>query len=94
MTQNQNPVLKQGSLHYTPEHCLVNFVNCGFPLFWWNKNLFSNWQHVSFKEPWKVVDPAPCFKNSEARYPQLLWLGLSLTFIYPGFDCGSSGPES
>ena len=23
--------LEQGSLHYTPEHCLVN---CGFPLFW------------------------------------------------------------
>ena len=25
---------EQGSLHYTPEHCLVN---CGVPLFWWKK---------------------------------------------------------
>ena len=30
--------LRQGSLHYTPEHCLVNG---GFPLFWWNKNMFQ-----------------------------------------------------
>ena len=40
--------VKQGSLHYTPEHCLVNG---GFPLFWWKKQHVSNGQNVSFKEP-------------------------------------------
>ena len=35
----------QVSLHYTPDHCLVNG---GVPLFWW-KNMFQiNGQHVSF----------------------------------------------
>ena len=29
---------KQGSLHYTPEHCLVNG---GVPLFWWKKTCFK-----------------------------------------------------
>ena len=29
---------RQGSLHYTPEHCLVNG---GFPLFWWKKPCFK-----------------------------------------------------
>ena len=29
---------EQGSLHYTPEHCLVNG---GFPLFWWKKPCFK-----------------------------------------------------
>ena len=30
--------IKQGSLHYTPEHCLVHG---GFPLFWWKKPCFK-----------------------------------------------------
>ena len=38
----------QGSLHYTPEHCLVNG---GFRLFWWQKPCFKWLQNVSFKEP-------------------------------------------
>ena len=29
---------QQGSLHYTPEHCLVNG---GVPLFWWRKPCFK-----------------------------------------------------
>ena len=43
---------KQGSLHYAPEHCLVNG---GFPLFWWKKPCFNWLQNVSFKEPWKTM---------------------------------------
>ena len=40
---------EQGSLHCTPEHCLVNG---GFPLFWLKKPSYvSNRQNVSFKEP-------------------------------------------
>ena len=38
-------IQKQGSLHYTPEHCLVNG---GFP---GGKSHVSNGQNVSFKEP-------------------------------------------
>ena len=42
-------ILDQGSLQYTPEHCLVNG---GFPLFWWKKQHVSNGcKMVSFKEP-------------------------------------------
>ena len=40
--------LQQGSLHSTPEHCLVNG---GFPLFWWKKPCCFKWANVSFKEP-------------------------------------------
>ena len=29
---------QQGSLHYTPEHCLVNG---GLPLFWWKSHVFK-----------------------------------------------------
>ena len=29
---------QQESLHYTPEHCLVNG---GVPLFWWKKTRFK-----------------------------------------------------
>ena len=46
-----NPVTQPspswGSLHYTPEHCLVNG---GFPLFWWQKPCFKC-ANVFFKEP-------------------------------------------
>ena len=40
MTQSLNLccLSPQGSLHYTPEHCLVNG---GFPLFWWKKPCFK-----------------------------------------------------
>ena len=31
-------LIRQGSLHYTPEHCLVIG---GFSLFWWNKPCFK-----------------------------------------------------
>ena len=34
-----NDTFEQGSLHDTPEHCLVNG---GFPLFWWKKQHVSN----------------------------------------------------
>ena len=44
---NQNKTTQQGSLDYTPEHCLVNAV---VPLFWRKKPCF-NGQNVSFKEP-------------------------------------------
>ena len=40
--------LEQGSLHYTPEHCLVNG---GFNLYFGGKSHVSNGQNVSFKEP-------------------------------------------
>ena len=32
-------VVVQGSLHFSPAHCLVN---CGFPLSWWKKQHVSN----------------------------------------------------
>ena len=52
---------KQGSLHYTPEHCLVNG---GFPLFWWKKSC-SHGQNVSFKEPCiKGLDFGICKKGN------------------------------
>ena len=55
---------KQGSLHYTPEHCLVND---GFPLFWWKKHV-SNGQHVSFKEPCKSsIDPHAASEPKETH---------------------------
>ena len=41
----------QGSLHYTPEHCLVNG---GFPLFWWKKPSFK-WATCICKEPTRDV---------------------------------------
>ena len=41
--------LQQGSLHYTPEHCLVNG---GFPSFLLERSHDSNGQNVSFKEPY------------------------------------------
>ena len=40
--------VQQGSLHYTPEHCLVNG---GFPLFRWKKPCFKWAKWRSFKEP-------------------------------------------
>ena len=37
----------------------------------------------------KMVNPEPCFKNQEGGR-NYFWLGLPfLTFIHPGFDCGS-----
>ena len=53
-----NENVKQGSLQYTPEHCLVNG---GFLLVWWKKPCFK-WANVSFKEPCQTqlggnVDP-------------------------------------
>ena len=38
MYREWRTLVQQGSLHYTPEHCLVN---CGFPLFWWKKTCFK-----------------------------------------------------
>ena len=38
---------RQGSLHSTPAHCLVNR---GFPLFW-RKKLCSNWRNVALRSP-------------------------------------------
>ena len=35
---SRNSQLLQGSLHCTPEHCLVNG---GFPFFWWKKPCFK-----------------------------------------------------
>ena len=40
----QQHKFKQGSLHYTPEHCLVNG---GFPVFWWKKPCFK-WAECIF----------------------------------------------
>ena len=40
-------MLTQGSLHYTPEHCLVMVVSPYFG----GKNHVSNGRKVSFKEP-------------------------------------------
>ena len=42
ISENQPSLLQQGSLHYTPEHCLVNG---GFHLFWWEKQCFK-WANV------------------------------------------------
>ena len=39
---------QQGSVHYTPEHCLVNG---GFPLFWRKKPSVGR-GHGSFRNPW------------------------------------------
>ena len=36
---NSETTTKHGSLHYTPEHCLVSG---GFPVFWWKKQHVSN----------------------------------------------------
>ena len=38
--QSKGPNNQQGSLHYTPEHCLVNG---GVPLFWPEKVTCFNW---------------------------------------------------
>ena len=38
----------EGSLHYTPEHCLANG---GFPVFWWKKPCFKWAKWRSFEEP-------------------------------------------
>ena len=40
--------LSQGSLHYTPEHCLAKG---GFPVFRWKKACFKWATWISFKEP-------------------------------------------
>ena len=42
----------QGSLHYTPEHCLVKVVS----LYFGGKRPCFKWlQNVSFKEPWNTL---------------------------------------
>ena len=69
----QVAVAQQGSLHYTPEHCLVNG---GFPLFCWKKTCFKFGRHVSFKEPcskkcsnmlWMVANPGCEFTECRAQ---------------------------
>ena len=43
--------IDQGSLHYTPEHCLVN----GGFLYFGGKSHVSNGQNVSFKKPCRYI---------------------------------------
>ena len=45
MESNYALCMYQGSLHYTPEHCLVNG---GVPLFWWNMQHVSNGCEMNF----------------------------------------------
>ena len=47
LSRKAGEVILQGSIHYTPEHCLVNG---GFPSCWWKRPCFK-WANVSFKEP-------------------------------------------
>ena len=42
------PAVQQGSLHYTPEHCLVNG---GFPLCWCKNNVSNGCKMYRFEEP-------------------------------------------
>ena len=64
----------QGSLLYTPEHCLVNG---GFPLCWWKKHMFqmvAKWR--SFKEPFqKMLKPREMGKADPPKGlgAQVLW---------------------
>ena len=39
----------------------------------------------------KMVHPEPCKELRRRRSAAILWLGSSLTFTYPGFDCDSAG---
>ena len=52
----------QGSLHYTPEHCLVNGA---FPVFWWKKPWFQMGNMYLLKSPTppkkNILNGAPCF---------------------------------
>ena len=42
------PGKKQGSLHHTPEHCLVNG---GFLLFWWKKHVSNGCKMYLLRSP-------------------------------------------
>ena len=60
---------KQGSLHYTPEHCLVNG---GFPLFWVGKSHVSNGCNMYLlrspaKLPLSPLHPAPIWARPSWR---------------------------
>ena len=53
----------QGSLHYTPEHCLVNG---GFPLFWWKKTIFQLGKLYPLRSPvFNILIPANGLENPQ-----------------------------
>ena len=61
---------KQGSLHYTPEHCLVDG---GFPLFWWKKTCF-NWAKCIFQGALpKISGERRTQRNSSEPVRATLW---------------------
>ena len=63
---------KQGSLHHTPEHCLVN---CGVLLFWWRKAMFQQGKMYLLRSPEKLRRKNRKQEKNKKRHPEAsVWL--------------------
>ena len=82
----------QGSLHYTPEHCLVNG---GFPLFWWNKPCFkwAKWSPVLTCLDTQVGSQPGAMLKSHAPRHESTWFRVSCTMVSPANHSSADHPK-